>query len=392
MGIEIYLSIFPDRIAPEAWAAVYQETLKVLDNFAFMDVVKGKYGMYFATKARHRDNLFDGYRGWHSAGDLVTGWNTEDFYLVENINYYRDRQHNDNGKDILLIHAQDDKELDPPSAAFVFGAKTQGMFSHIPLLAVACLVTHRFPDAALVHGDITDGQCERAVDWINTFLDDPIDIPYTADMTRLVPRLLNAGLPNNRILELVFRTTLQAKDAWLGAYLKEHLSTEQINSYFFEQLLFQRHGREIWLLSIPMLRQYLEMGFDFRELCSMVLGDHERKQDPELFLNDLLHMKLHIEIDKKNLFDVSASPDETGDRKKVATVSDQLFRAFAMMHGAGNKNVNAYIPLEQIKADMHSVLGDDGFDEMFDRVVSEYTGAAEGSAQAVLYDTPESKY
>ena len=77
MGIELHLDIFPDRIQPEAWKAVYQETLTALQHFPFMDTVQGKDGMHYAARSGHRENLFEEYAGWRSIGDMITGANTE---------------------------------------------------------------------------------------------------------------------------------------------------------------------------------------------------------------------------------------------------------------------------------------------------------------------------
>jgi len=62
------------------------------------------------------------------------------------------------------------------------------------------------------------------------------------------------------------------------------------------------------------------------------------------------------------------------------------------MKGMENKNVNAFIPIEQIRSEMREVVGENGFDDMFDAVVSGYSGPNQNSAQAQIYDDPNSKY
>lgn len=42
MGIYIYLDIVPERITQEQWKEVYNKSLKILDEFPFMDIVKKK--------------------------------------------------------------------------------------------------------------------------------------------------------------------------------------------------------------------------------------------------------------------------------------------------------------------------------------------------------------
>lgn len=48
----------------------------------------------------------------------------------------------------------------------LWDAKTQGEPYHMYLLAIACLIEDRLGDKAFVHGDITLGQCRKAVDLI----------------------------------------------------------------------------------------------------------------------------------------------------------------------------------------------------------------------------------
>ena len=40
MGIFLNLEIMPRKIRPEDWQAVYQESLKLIDAFPFLDVIK----------------------------------------------------------------------------------------------------------------------------------------------------------------------------------------------------------------------------------------------------------------------------------------------------------------------------------------------------------------
>ena len=42
MGIFIDLKIIPQRIAPDKWKRVYQETLHLIDHYAFMDRIEAE--------------------------------------------------------------------------------------------------------------------------------------------------------------------------------------------------------------------------------------------------------------------------------------------------------------------------------------------------------------
>ena len=64
----------------------------------------------------------------------------------------------------------------------LWGNKTQGEPYHMYLLSIACLIEARLGYKAFVYGDITRGQCRKAVEMANEYLDMPIDIPDRCDM------------------------------------------------------------------------------------------------------------------------------------------------------------------------------------------------------------------
>lgn len=219
MGVFLYLDIVPDRISEKEWASVYQETLTLLDNYEFLGIVKDdKY--YYAARSAHQENVERGYAGWWVSGDMFGGRNMEDFLLYSDVAIYWERagERQSNSSDILLSYL--DTHEGPP-ACCIWGAKTQGCPAHKYLLAIACLICHRLPNAAHVYGDITAGQCHQAVDWANQFLTDPIDVPVTVDMKRLLPRLKAVGLTGHELLHSFYELTLEATDRNMGSYLSE---------------------------------------------------------------------------------------------------------------------------------------------------------------------------
>ena len=54
MGIYIYLDIVPERITQEQWKEVYNKSLKILDEFPFMDIVKKEKNGKFLTKTEEK--------------------------------------------------------------------------------------------------------------------------------------------------------------------------------------------------------------------------------------------------------------------------------------------------------------------------------------------------
>jgi hypothetical protein len=102
-------------------------------------------------------------------------------------------------------------------------------------------------------------------------------------------------------------------------------------------------------------------------------------------------MKLHVE--DKETFDYTMSPRDRGDWDRPDDAQAQLSRIFARMLGAGNRNVNAYYPLENICEDFQVVLGND-FDakELAETLLQQEESMDKSSAQARFYDDPESDF
>ena len=89
MGVFLNLGIAPERISAEEWSAVYRETLVLLDEFPFLDRVNAENGYCYGAQSAHRENVLEGYNGWHVTGDVYDGCNIESFFLIDDISYYR---------------------------------------------------------------------------------------------------------------------------------------------------------------------------------------------------------------------------------------------------------------------------------------------------------------
>jgi hypothetical protein len=135
------------------------------------------------------------------------------------------------------------------------------------------------------------------------------------------------------------------------------------------------------------------LGLDFPTLCRLTMTDPEGNQlQPEAFMRELLKSKLHI--NDKETWDYSKTSSERGDDESVDDVWDLLRKAFFSMCGGRNRNVDAYIPLEKICEGFQDALGAD-FDAagLAERILQEEgVEASQRSAQAVLYDDPNSSF
>ena len=398
MGIYIYLKINPERIDPEEWRKVYRESLCLVAEYPFLDICKKDYygkEYWFACHSAHRkENESDEYGYWQSYGDLMHGKNTEWFRLHEDLKWYRNRQDQEDHEsvsnaDVLLEQV----ENAIPSMTYVWMNKTQGEDSHIYLLAIGCLICHRFPEAAIIYGDISAGQCRKAVQWANQFLEEPIDIPVAADKHRLLARIEKLGRPESEMIKLFYELTLEGKSREMGGLLRKHLSEEGVYQYYQKKLLKGYKAGKEFQINWSEMKEYLSMGFSLKDLCRILAVDSEGpRMDAHKLLELLFCMKLHIA--EKNTRDLTALCGKRADSDVVESVGSQLRQVFFMLADAGNRNVDAYIPLEQIYADCQEVLNIP-LEEMISIGSEVLTQQGKEKTEAddlqnMLYDVPDS--
>jgi hypothetical protein len=182
MGVNINLYVSSKKINPEKWKEVYEESVYLINNYPD-EAMSLKYEptdydgkRYVLTKdvERNKDNEE---RCWQIVGDFKTHQKAESFIVYYDFNKYL-KKSSDNLKsydDILL--GIDPYLSDKSDLRIIFDNKTQGYPYHSLILAVACLFESRFPYSVVVSGNIDYIQAEKAVDWANNVLDEPIELP-----------------------------------------------------------------------------------------------------------------------------------------------------------------------------------------------------------------------
>lgn len=394
MGIVINLHLLPHRIRPEEWERVYRESLKLVEAYDFMDRIEARCNglcYFFACKTRDRTGFWkpEGH-GWLSVGDLRTGEVTGEFMLVRDIHaYLPEKMVKDHGEEILLHALTGIKGIRKPQGCVnIWGGQTKGGDSHIYLLAVACLVVSRFPRAAMVSGDISVGQCRKAVRWANQYLTEPISLPVTGEMDKLLVRLRESSLSGEDLPEAFYQLADEAKGYQMGEFVRREFPPEELYGHYKKRLLPYRSGQRGFA---RIMNEYLEMGFSFRELCRLIVEDPEGvRAEPEEFLRQVLEAKLHIR--EKEVYDFSETARQRADQEEADREKELLARIFCLLTGMENRNVNAFYPLEKIREDAKEVFGDRcDVDSLIDGLAAEAEreNAKMDSLQAVLYDSPD---
>ena len=395
MGIYICLEIAPKRIEPENWRKAYHESLRLVENYPFLDICfKEYYGKKyeFACRTAHKKkNEQDDFGYWETCGNMLHGQNTEWFGVYEDLNQYRSifpsQKDTIEEPDILLA------QYGIPYTKRVFENKTQGEDSHIYLLAIACLICHRFSYAATVYGDISAGQCRKAVRWANQFLEEPIEVPVNAQASCLLSRIEKMGYSELETMKWFYQLTLEEKNWEMGELIRQHLSEESIHRYYKERLLKYYEPGQPFRVETAVMKEYLRMGFSFQGLCEILAVDSEGPElDERELLKIFLKMKLHVK--EKNTRDFSIPFCQQGDHEEVGNVKYQIVQVMSRMMGAGNWNVDAYIPLEEIYAQCQKILHIplDRLTVIGDEILVQMEESEKESAQKLFYDDHDSKF
>ena len=208
------------------------------------------------------------------------------------------------------------------------------------LLAIACLIEARLGEKAFVYGDITRGQCRRAVEMINQHLDTPIDMPARCDIERFFKRVSGLPLGEAEKLQIFIEVFLGTKNADFGEIVRELFSSEACWVYWrdcFKKYSIESYGFE------SALHKYLLWGFDLGTLCDLVDYDcGEGSSWYEKFIKSIMHTKLYVrEKDCTDTLDIDMEEDQPYG---VGTQFAQF-----MFAGARNKKVDRYIPLSEIR-------------------------------------------
>lgn len=359
MGIFINLSI-STSVTKEEWADVYKETLRLVDALPLAErrnlSIRGIQTMCL-TKTREREEHYGWYDektrvGWAADGDYVTLRNAERYFLPRDL--VTDESYDSDAPDAMLSRVPAILDYDWNDSRFqqyyrLWGAKTQGEPYHLYLLAIACLIVSRLGPKAYVYGDITKGQCRRAVELANEHLDNKIDIPDQCAPEKLLNRIKDFPLSETEKLKVFTSLYLGNEDACFGNTARKYFSEKAFDEYWRKRFGYY----EITMYGFDsVLFDYLLWGFDIEKLAKYVsFCDKSGTAHYDVFIRKIMDSKLHLQ--EKDLTDYVKIDQE--DEEPYGVWS--LFAKFAFL-GAENRKVDRYIPLEKIRKSLISAVGD----------------------------------
>jgi len=197
MGIHVYLYADCERISPEAWRRVYDESKQVLQAWPNQPMrlgygtVAGLENIPVYQRAVEMD-CGNGRRGWRVSGDMGTKRVAEAFHFPESFGTAAPGTP-PVGEDLLVTLARRD---DARARSSLFGDKTQGEPYHVLIVAIATLVENRFPGVALVRGELSWRDGRDACELLHRALGERFTPPVFLDDTRMRERLLPALGPD----------------------------------------------------------------------------------------------------------------------------------------------------------------------------------------------------
>ena len=359
MGIYLHICI-SRSVTKKEWEEVYEETLQLVNVFPLAERREVKFKgietiCLVPTKEREEVYGWSDEKievGWFASGDYETMSVAEDFELYRDMfsEEYFEKDAPDAIMGVLptyMNYSWDDPQCD--HAYHIWRNKTQGEPYHMYLLGIACLIEARLGEKAFVYGDITRGQCKKAIELVEKYAKITIDIPARCDMERFQKRVSKLPLSEIEKFEVFKTLYLGAQRAEFGEFIRNTYSKKICNEYWknkFSDCVVGKYEFDNYF------NKYLLWGFDLEMLCSL-LNYYDEDNNPlyEVFIKRVMDAKLHVK--QKNCEDVLEIDQEQEAPYSIYSLWAQF--AFA---GAKNKKIDRYIPLEEIKEILTKVLGD----------------------------------
>ncbi len=359
MGIFINMSI-SISVTKDEWNSVYRESLRLVNAFPFAErqevPIRGiKTICLVPTKEREQRYGWNKEKvrtGWFADGDYESLRTAEDYFLPRDL--VTDDRYDPDAPDAMfsILPAYLDYDWNDPRfqrCYDIWGAKTQGEPYHMYLLAVACLIESRLGSKACVYGDITRGQCRKAVEMANRHLDIKIDLPARCDPERLLERIKAFPLSETEMLKVYTSMYLGNKDAAFGNAARKLFSEAAFNEYWTKRLgCYQVTMRGF----NDVLNDYLLWGFDLDKLAGYVsFIDEDGNAHYDDYVRRIMSAKLYLK--EKDCYDFLKIDGEEEQPYGI----EALFAQFT--YGiAANRKVDRYIPLADIQKALLSSVGD----------------------------------
>lgn len=387
MGIFIHLNI-SKSVTKKEWEKVYNETLFLIDKLPLAEkITKNIHGIdtICLVRTKERTEKYGWIReetrtGWFADGDYNWMNTAEDYFLSRDL--VKEDEIDSRAGDAILCYLAAHclgyrwKDDICSHTYGIWGGKTQGEVYHMYLLTIACLIEARLGEKAFVYGDITRGQCRKAVEIANKYLENPIEMPDRCYMDRLFDRISKLPLSLEEKYRLFDSAYLGSKDGEYGDFVRKVFSEGTISTCWKKKLTEYEIGTPGFS---SFFREYMTQGFGLEELCGYVkLQDKDGQDIHRKFVMRIMDAKMHIR--EKNCEDPLSIDPEAEGTYSIWT----LFAQFGFA-GARNKKIDRYIPIDEIRKALRAGMSQ--YDDI-DQIIDEYL---EKEAQQIEINLEEAK-
>ena len=237
-----------------------------------------------------------------------------------------------------------------------FCNKTQGNNPHMILLSIACVITNDFPEAAIVHGDITHAQCVNACELAEKVLGRRINLPLQYDYERLYATLKKEGYTDYDLFERFYSIYSGWADKAFINFIHDKFPEEYFISYYKEKI-------NSWPLDI-VTKEWLERGLSLDGLFDVYKSLYSGNSALQTLINTLIIGQVHIK--EKTVYDFT----EKSEYNEIPDDVSMLFARFmAKLTGYSRYIIDAFIPLKELKAKYISAFPSYDVRGMFDKAL-----------------------
>lgn len=346
MGFSISLDIKPSQIGVKDWEKVYYESIELIKAYPFGTIeLEQIHGLdrkvLVRAEEQHSCNQGD---YWSVCGDMGTKRIAGIFELYRDLKQYLPLgiESSFEYRDIILDY------VDGNWNRSIFSGDTNGEDYHLYVLAIACLIESRFEGSAIVYGDFDKEQAELAVDWANSILNKPINLPVRARYKDLFERLKKVK-SEEVIISSFYSAICNSKE--VSVFVRDNFSAEQVTSYYREKLSGYNSPCEIG--AIRFMADLLDLEYSIESISSICcLESQGPKFDSESFIESLCSTWVFV------------SKESRVEMERYKSIEDkikQIMGAFAEMilkeKGIQGLNIERYIPLDEFKSSLISIFG-----------------------------------
>lgn len=349
MGIMINLSVSKNLTQGE-WEPAYEETLQLIKDMPFVERrTMSIDGIEVRCLGHTQERVqWQGDLGWKAEGDSDSLRMAEPFYLFRKLPFASDGTAGDPMLDMVLSG----ENTFGKNAYTLWCNKTQGEAYHMYLLAVAVTLADRLKGKVWVSGDITRGQLREAARLANEILTNQVEIPDTCDIVRWYERITQLPLSEDAKIDAFDEYILVKKDLDYGEFLREHFSRDVLRKYWNRRFEGYTIGSSGFKRSIC---EYLRWGFKLEDLAAHITLDVENeKASCKKIIKSILETHVYEEGGRNTAFQTREpiDPDAGYPYGMGAMFADVTFGQFY------RKNVERYIPLQELKEVLGKAYGD----------------------------------